>query len=96
MPKKPTKQCPVMFQGEVTGQTAVLDFTGLRKDDQASILAALSNLSKEMGLKFRKIFENGRQIVLEYTWTSPGTIMSFLRELMMTYVYAPVQRAVTA
>jgi hypothetical protein len=87
---KNTKQCPVIFDGEPTGQTAVLDFKGLKKDDQASILQALV---RAKGLKFKKIRENGRQIVLEYTWTSPGTIMSFLRELMRGFGYTPVQSA---
>lgn len=89
MPKN-TKQCPVIFDGEPTGQIAVLDFKGLKKDDQASILEALVGAT---GLKFRKIYEDGRQIVLEYTWTSPRTIMSFLRELMKRFGYAPVERA---
>ena len=92
MPKNSTKTCPVIFDGEVeTGQTAVLDFTGLKKVDQASIMEAL--LVKTPGLKFRKVYEKGRQIVLEYTWTNPLTVMSYLRELLSSFGYAPVQVA---
>lgn len=80
------KQCPVVFDGELKSQTAIIDFKGKRTIDQEFVWGAICSAT---GLTFKKMYQEGRKIVLEFSWTDPRTVLSFLRELMGKFGYVP-------